>query len=93
MVANIGIIAVHVSVTVAIVRGIAVTPSKTDNRSTRVIRIAATVAAAVESSRGTAMPAPAMPAVPGGFGRNSQWSNDRNQAEKVPEQMPALAFS
>jgi hypothetical protein len=78
---------IRVAVTVAIVRGVAVTPSNTDNRIPRVIRIAATVAATVGRSRGTAMPA-----VPRGFGRNCQWRNDCNQAEKVAEQMPALAF-
>ena len=64
--ANIGAIGVQVSVTVAIVRGVIVTPSKTDNRGhTRTIRIAVN-AAIVRRSRSTAAPA-----APGGFGRNS----------------------
>ena len=57
---NIGAIGVRASVTVAIVRGVAVPASKTDNR-TRVMRIA--VHAIVRRSRSTAAPA-----APGGFG-------------------------
>ena len=65
MAVNIGAISVQVSVTVAIVRGVIVTPSKTDNRGrTRAIRIAVN-AAIVRRSRSTAAPA-----APGGFGRN-----------------------
>ena len=67
MAVNIGAISVQVSVTVAIVRGVIVTPSKTDNRGrTRAIRIAVN-AAIVRRSHGTAAPA-----APGNFGRNSQ---------------------
>ena len=63
--ANIEAIGVRVPVTVAIARGVVVTPSKTDNRS-HVILIAVTAAAIVRRSHGTAAPA-----APGGFGRNS----------------------
>jgi hypothetical protein len=67
--ANVVSMAVRVSVTVAIVRSVAVTPSKTDNR-TRIILIA--VAAIVRRSHGPAGPPPptTRPAPPGGFDRN-----------------------
>ena len=68
--ANIGAVGVRVSVTV--VRGVIVTPGKTDNRTgTRAIRIAVN-AAIVRRSHGTAAPAaPAtMQAAAAGFGRN-----------------------
>ena len=66
MAPNIGAIGVRASVTVAIVRGVIVTPSKTDNRGrTRAIRIAVN-AAIVRRRRSTAAPV-----APGGFGRNS----------------------
>jgi hypothetical protein len=79
LVVNIVTIGVRVSVTVTIVRGVAVNPSKAD-------RIA--VPAIVERSHDNAMPAAstAMQSVPGGFGRNGSWRNDRNQADKVAEQ-------
>jgi hypothetical protein len=68
-VANIGATDTPASVTVAIGRDVAVAPGKTDNGS-RVIRIAVTVTAIIIA----AAPADptALPAVPGGFGRNSQ---------------------
>ena len=59
-------------VRVSVVRGVIVTPGKTDNRSgTRAIRIAVN-AAIVRRSHGTAAPAAptTMQAAPGGFGRN-----------------------
>jgi len=68
--ANIGAMGVRVSVTV--VRGVIVTPGKTDNRTgTRAIRIAVN-AAIVRRSHGTAAPATptTMQATPGGFARN-----------------------
>jgi hypothetical protein len=79
LVVNIGAIGVRISVTVAMVRSVAVNPSETD-------RIA--VPAIVERSHGDAMPPAStiMEAVPGGFGRNGSWRNGRNQADKVAEQ-------
>jgi len=79
LVMNIVTIAVRIPVTVTIVRGVAVNPSEAD-------RIA--VPAIVERSHDNAMPAASttMQAVPGGFGRNGSWGNDRNQAGKVAEQ-------
>jgi hypothetical protein len=76
------IIGVRVSVGVPIVRGVAVTLSKTDDRR----RIA--VPAIVRRSHGTAAPTArtTMQADPGGFGRNGSCRNDRNQAENVAEQ-------
>jgi hypothetical protein len=79
LVVNIVTIGVWISVTVTIVRGVAVNPSKAD-------RIA--VPAIVERSNDNATPAASttMHAVPGGFG-NGSWRNDRNQADnKVAEQ-------
>jgi hypothetical protein len=78
LVVNIAI-GVRVPVIVGIVRGVAVNLSKAD-------RIA--VPATVERSHDNATPAASttMPAVPGGFGRNGSWRNDRNQADKVAEQ-------
>ena len=71
MAVKIGARAARVFVIVAIVRGVAVTPSKPDDRS-RVIRIAVIVAAIVRRNRGTATPAAptTIHAAPGGFGRN-----------------------
>src|SRR5215469_2022884 len=68
-----------VFVTVTIVRGVTVNPSKAD-------RIA--VPAIVERSHDNATPAACttMHDVPGGFGRNASWRNGRNQADKVAEQ-------
>ena len=65
---TIGAMGVRVSVTV--VRGVVVTPGKTDNRS-GTIRIAVNTAI-VRRSHGTAAPAAptTMQAAPGGFGRN-----------------------
>ena len=85
MAPNIGDVGVRASVTVAIVRGVAVPASKTDNR-TRVMRIA--VHAIVRRSHSTGAPAAltTIQAAPGGFGCNGSRRNDRNQAKKVAEQ-------
>jgi hypothetical protein len=79
LVVNIVTIGVRISVTVTIVRGVAINPSKAD-------RIA--VPAIVDRSHDNATPATSttMHAVPGGFGRNGSWRTDRNQAGKVAEQ-------
>ena len=78
-VVNIVTIGVRISVIVTIVRGVAVNPSNAD-------RIA--LPAIVQRSNDNATPAAstAMHAVPGGFGCNGSWRNDRNQADKVAEQ-------
>jgi hypothetical protein len=79
VVVNIVAIGVRISATVAIVRSVAVKPSKAD-------RIA--VPAIVDGSHDNATPAAftTMQVVPGGFGRNGSWRNDCNQADKVAEQ-------
>jgi hypothetical protein len=70
LVVNIVTIGVRISVTVTIVRGVAVNPSKAD-------RIA--VPAIVERSNDNAAPAASTTI-------NRSWRNDRNQADKVAEQ-------